>query len=222
MFQRAFYGLTAGVSLGLLIVVALVLTDTRVQSSGVVESASVPSKQAEYRFVEAWKRMRSGTWSVDSKYVRTSASGQNLTGEVHEAQRPPQRVRTAFGTTTIDQPGKTVICAPSSAEVKGGCRTSDGGESFEVANNREVATVQDLVTGVDQAYAVAQVSRHCFELRAVGAKAGTWGKKATFCFDSATGAIQQSTILRGEITDTITATSISDRVKDSEFDPPTI
>lgn len=220
MFQRVSIGFVAGAVLGVLIIAGLVITDTRVHDPGSAHAASgVPSEEAAQEFVEDWHRMRTGTWTVDSSFVRVATDGRTYRGEIHEAQRSPQRIRVAFGTTSLEQPGKLTVCAPDTKEAKGSCRSTDRTETYEQTVESDVQNVRTLVTGPGSLYGVAKTSRHCYLLQATATTnaSSTWGQRSTFCFDEETGAVESSEIVRGDVTDTTTATSIKSQVADSEF-----
>jgi hypothetical protein len=220
MFQRVSTGFAVGAVLGTLIVVGLVATETRVHEprSGHA-AAGVPSEEAAREFVEDWRRMREGTWTIDSTYVRVAEDGRTSRSEIHEAQRPPDRIRTISGTTSIERPGKLIVCAPDTGDAKGSCRTQETSETYEQGVAEEVGGVEQLVTGPASTYGVSKTSRHCYALQAVTTGGiSNWGERAAFCFDDETGALKSTEVVRGGVTDSITATSISGDVKDSEFD----
>jgi hypothetical protein len=218
MFRRISYGFVSGAVIGIAIVVVLVATGTRVHDTDDSHADAQPSPEAAEGFVNAWKAMRTGTWSADETFVRMANDGRTFQGQIHEAQRPPKRVRVAFGTKTLELPGKTVVCAADSGEAKGDCRSEETSQTFEQSVDAELRGVQQLVVGSSAPYSVSQTTRHCFRLQARGNSTGsTWGQLATFCFDGDTGAMQSSEIDRGNVTDTTSATSIHANVSDAEF-----
>jgi hypothetical protein len=218
MFSRVWIGFVSGAVIGIAIVVGLMATDTRVHDTDDALAVAQPSAKAATTFVDAWKTMRTGTWTLDETFVRTAGAGRSFTGQIHEAQRPPQRVRAAFGTKTIELPGKTVVCAADTGNAKGACRSENTDITYDESVQSDVDGLQKLVIGDYSPYSVAASSRHCFVVQAKGTLVSpTWGRKATFCFDASTGALQSSEIVRGEATDSTSATSIRSSVLDSEF-----
>jgi hypothetical protein len=220
MFQRVSLGFATGAVLGILIIAALLVTDTRVHEPGSAHAASgVPSEEAAQEFVDDWRRMREGTWTTDATYVRVSADGRSSRSEIHEAQRPPDRIRTVSGSTSIERPGKIIVCAPDTGEAKGDCRTQETTRTYQDGVNEEVSGVEELVLGPASTYGVSKSSRHCYALQAVSSSAvSSWGERAAFCFDDKTGALKSTEVVRGGVTDSITVTSVRSDVQDSEFD----
>jgi sorbitol-specific phosphotransferase system component IIA len=221
MFKRVSTGFAAGAVLGMVIVGGLLLTDTRVHDPGSKRiSSGIPSEEAAQEFIHDWRRMREGTWTTDATYTRVSSDGHTSRSEIHEAQRPPQRIRILAGSTSIEEPGKLTVCAPDTDGAKGQCRTEETQATYAEGVDSEVKDVEQLVSGPASVYGVARSSRHCYALQAIGSDASSsWGEHATFCFDGDTGAMKSTEIVRGGgVTDSITTTSVRSDVKDSEFE----
>jgi hypothetical protein len=219
MFQRVWTGFVAGAVIGVLIVVALLITDTRVHDTTSSHTeVGIPSEEAALEFVDDWRRMREGTWVVDATFTRVRADGQSITGEIHEAQRPPERVRVEFGTSRIERENEIVVCAPDTDDAKGECRSSPNNEDYEAAVEDDLRRIRTLVVGPASQYGVAKSTERCYVLQATSSQASsTWGERSTFCFDDKTGAIERTEIVRGDVTDATVARSISSKVDDSEF-----
>lgn len=218
MFSRVWTGFLAGGVIGIAVVVGLVATDTRVHHIEHTSAVAQPSPGAASAFIDAWRSMRTGTWTIDETFVRSAGQGRSFTGQIHEAQRPPQRVKAAFGTKTIELPGKTIVCAADTGDAQGLCRAADTDVTYDQSVQTDIDAIQKLVQGDYAPYLVAQASQHCFVLTPRGTLvSSTWGQKASFCFDASTGALQNSEIVRGDTTDSTRATSIRGSVLDSEF-----
>jgi hypothetical protein len=206
----------AGAVVGAVAVVGLA-TSGWPQRSRPVDAIVDPVRSAQ-DFVTEWRRMRLGTWSVEARFERVTATGRRLETTVHMAQRPPDRLVTGLGSIDSRRGGERLACAPDAA---GDVHCRDGGPAppyeGEVAN--ELGYLRRYVIGRDALYGVNK-SLDCYMLRLrVRLPSPPYGERARFCFDPVTGAPVRSEIERKEGRDRTVAISVRRRPTDADLDP---
>jgi hypothetical protein len=180
--------------------------------------ADSESAAAAANFVAAWRRSRAGTWVVDATFERVTASGRRLAGQVHMAQRPPDRLVTGLGAVDGRRGDRRLACA---TDPGGALRCRDGAQVRPYAEevDSEVATLRTYVHGPGAFYAVRQ-DGECFALRlSRQILSPPYGSRARFCFDRATGAPVRSQVTRREATDRTVAGAVRARPSDVDLDP---
>ncbi len=228
--KRSFFaapanGAVAGVIVGVLIVTLMNVFDVGSRSSNTDELPTITTSPAAADvFVDAWTRMKSTTWVIDSSYVRKTDDGRQYSGSVHEAQKPPNHIRVALGTVDAQVNGRQYACGVGPDGATTACR--DGGAVLEY-NARLTSEIDELksqVTGADRLYDIGIAKADCYvayaRAAAHSARPLPWGTKARFCFDRDSGAISSSTYERPGSSDSVIATSISRNVPESEFKLP--
>jgi len=218
---KPFAGLLAGTLLGLSIVMVLVALDVEIGKKSSDPLAIVTTPQAATGFVDAWQRMRSGTWAVDSDYLRRTPDGRTLSGSVHEARRPPDHIRIALGSVDATLRGRRLVCGSSPAGEQA-CR--DGGPAPDDAAEaaQELQTLRSNVLGTTPTYDVADQGGGCFALYPRPSPLDAqWGPGSRFCFDPQSGAPTLTDIRRSGGSDVITALSVRRQPTDADLQPPT-
>jgi hypothetical protein len=153
--------------------------------------AAAPSLAAQRRsadrFMAAWRRSLGGTWAVDATFERRVGT-KRLASDVHEAQRPPDRLRTAGGTVEGRIAGRVIGCT-TGADGQLSCR--DGGPAlpYEDDVRRQLDALGTYFVGSHPLYRSELRAGGCFALVLQrGILAPPYGETARFCFDPATGA----------------------------------
>jgi hypothetical protein len=123
-------------------------------------------------------------------------------------QRPPDRLEVRPGSATGRLDGRRVACAIEDDGALS-CRAGERVGPYEDAVEREVAILRDQVEGPNRLYEVTE-DAGCFVLAAEG-------RRVTYCFDEATGALRRSTIERGRLVDTVDMSSIRPDVSDGDL-----
>ena len=170
------------------------------------------------RLLAAWERSRVGTWVVDARFERVTATGRRLEVDVHMAQRPPDRLITGLGSVNARRGSHRLACASGEDGVVA-CREAEvlGPYADEVAADMRV--LRAYVSGPSAFYAVREEAG-CFRLRLrLRVLSPPYGERAQFCFDSVTGAPTRSEIVRREARDRTVAVSVRSRVSDDDLDP---
>jgi hypothetical protein len=161
----------------------------------------VPASATAQRFLDAWRRNLTTSWSVDESLDRTTAAGAHAVFAIHEAQRPPDRITVGLGSINARQGDQLVACAPGSSG-KLECTPQGTAPAYDQQVDQTVLALHAYVLGPQALYAVVQLAG-CFQLtlRLPGYPSPPYGTSAVFCFDPVTGAPAGSVIVRAEGTD---------------------
>lgn len=177
---------------------------------------------APAEFLAQWRRSRMATWVVESTFSRTTARGGDLRFTVHNAQRPPDRLLSGFGSVSARQGDQLLACAggqrgPSSLR----CRRSAGAPPWVAEVDDEMRLLESYLEGEPPLYRVTRSGPGCFQLsQARPMVSAPYGSRALFCFDAATGAPSRSEITRPEGSDVTRAFRVSATVTDADLAPP--
>ena len=168
-----------------------------------------PSSAAAAGFLQAWRAHLLSSWSVDQVLERATTAGATLRTSIHEAQRPPDRVRTG-GAAVDARRGSTVIaCAIPPGAAHPVCRTGPAAQTWTQEVDAEIALLARLVSGARPVFAVTDVGRGCYDLtlqRPPNVVPVSLGRGSEYCLDPATGAVLRSRVQRIGAVDTVTTT----------------
>lgn len=198
--QRPANGLWLGIVVGLLVAAGLVATEEPRQP---VEGNTMrASALAAQHFVDRWYRMRTGTWTVEGTFTRRLDDGRELTTTTFEAQRPPDRVRSASGSFEATASGRLLVCAAVEG-VPSKCRDVGPAKDSWVEADTDRRAIDALVVGDARRYDVEEQTDSCFRLFQLPTpEVGRWGTSSQLCFDAPTGALRHSATTRPGGTDT--------------------
>jgi hypothetical protein len=170
-------------------------------------TTSVPATSAEAveRFSAAWRRHLMGTWTIEGTLSRSRIGGDgSLSDRLREVQRPPDRLRLELGVLGGQLDGRIVTCAGSPIR----CRDGGTAPPYDAAVDAVVQRLTNLVDGPSATYSLsepagpagASFGASCFRIDVVdGVLNPAEGEEATWCFDDATGALVESTVVRGDV-----------------------
>ena len=211
--RRPLAGIVAGVLVGAAGVAAMVVTDETTEDDQPAESGA-----AARAFVAAWDRRLRGTWVVTATFTRTFNDRRTLTGEIREAQRPPDRLRRGLGSTEGRVGDRRLACtAVEGAATQ--CREAGAALPYDEEVRRELGLLSGYVRGRDRLYAVTE-DGGCFRLRLLRRLlAPPYGDAARFCFDGATGALRSVEVRRDRALDETRAIEIRATVTDADLSP---
>ena len=168
-------------------------------------------------FVRAWRRSLTATYVARQVVERRLVSGRSFSSEVTITQRPPDRIRDDSGGLSGRVGGRRFGCVPDA-----GCRFGGLAPPY----SREVAEEMDLLRAMVAAdpplYRVERgAGEECYVL-VLQARilAPPYGEDATFCFDTATGALRRSIVHRAEATDTTTTVDLRADVRAADLALP--
>lgn len=184
-------------------------------------SASAGSAPAD-AFLAAWRAHLSSTWSVDQVGDRTTDAGAHLRLAVHEAQRPPDRVRTGLGSVDARRGSTLIACASASSVPL--CRTERASGSWQEAADAEISGLRGALTGNTAVYSVAASGPGCFQFtlrRPAAVVPVTFGRGARYCLDPSSGAVLSSTVERVGAVDTLTTVEHHSPATDADLALPT-
>ncbi len=185
------------------LVFAAVLAGTTIvawQPGGAAPAAG-PGARVEppaVRFVEAWERSRRATFVREGAFERRSADGRTrLRSPDLLAQDPPRRLHRQFGGVEGRVGDRLVLCpaGPHDARADRCGLGPPSGRTFDEAVVDEVRAVRAAVVGPSASYEVSDAGAGCFALDAVRVSpTASFGVRARFCFDAATGAPTTSVV----------------------------
>jgi hypothetical protein len=224
-----------GLAVGLVVGAAVIIGSGRIgreSTEGVFVPVSTiapgpkPSARAASALVEAIRRSRTATFTLVEDFVRVAPSGVEVVAtRTTRVQRPPDAlVRTD---TAADQVlgGRHVACTKSPDAAPGtlACR-SEPAPAVDI--DGAVDAEASLITGQAPLYTVGDAGGGCFALvLRVERTAPPYGRRATLCFDKATGAPSRSEITKSdgighEVVDRTTASAIRADVTDADLALP--
>ena len=156
---------------------------------------------AAQRFLDAWRRSLTTSWSIEESLDRTTATGAHAVFPIHQAQRPPDRIKVGIGAVDARQGDTLVACAPGS-DGKVRCTPQGTAPPYDQQVDQTILALRPYVLGTQALYSVVQLAG-CFQLtlRLPGYPSPPYGSSADFCFDPGTGAPAGTVIVRAEGTD---------------------
>ena len=188
-------------------------------------AATIDAAAAD-RFALAWQRTREGTYVAAGTYERRSElTGASLSSEDIVAQRPPRRLHRQMGGVEGRDDNRLIVCpAPPADEEERPAPCTLGppsGPSYAQDIADEVAALRAMTIGDRPLYRVRASSPGCFELTQLRIEPrAPFGVRASFCFDSATGAVAMSRVRHaGGTVEVVVATAIGSTVTDADLVP---
>ena len=183
-------------------------------------STTVAASVAAQRFLDAWRRSLTTSWSIEESLDRTTAAGAHAVFPIHEAQRPPDRITAGVGSVDARQGDQLVACAPGSTG-KLSCTTQGTAPPYSEQVDQTVLALHAYVLGPQAVYGVVELAG-CFQLtlRLPGYPSPPYGTSAVFCFDPVTGAPAGSVIVRDEGTDRTSVVSAHAPATDADLALP--
>lgn len=182
-----------------------------------------PTAQAATDFLSAWRAHLLASWSVTQIDTRVTTAGATLRTPVHEAQRPPDRVREG-GVAVEARRGSTLVaCAVPPGGDHPVCRQAPATQTWAQATDAEMALLTRLVTGTRPVYAVTARPGGCFDLtllRPPDSVPVSLGRGSQYCLDPTTGAVLSSRVQRVGAVDTVTTTEVHAPARDSDLSLP--
>ncbi|GAC1532088.1 MAG: hypothetical protein NVS3B12_09210 [Acidimicrobiales bacterium] len=167
----------------------------------------VTSPKAAADFLVAWRAHLLASWSVDQVEERTTAGGATLRFTLHEAQRPPDRVRLGGGATEARRGFTLVACAVPPQGDHPVCRQAPTRRTWRDDVERDMAALRTLVEGPGALYGVLAPSPGCWDLvlrRPEESVPVVLGRGSQYCLDLTTGAVLSSRVQRIGAVDRVT------------------
>lgn len=160
-------------------------------------------------FIAAWRVHLLSSWSVDQVQDRTTDAGAHLRIDVHEAQRPPDRVRIGLGSVDARRGQTLIACASASGDSSGrpACRAQATKTSWQDEVDNQLAALRGALVGNRAVFTVMVAGPGCFVFRLRGSTGPvpvTLGRGARYCLDPQTGAVLSSTVQRVGALDSLT------------------
>ncbi|GAC1542232.1 MAG: hypothetical protein NVS3B12_30160 [Acidimicrobiales bacterium] len=165
------------------------------------------SPKAAADFLVAWRAHLLASWSVDQVEERTTTSGATLRFTLHEAQRPPDRVRLGGGATEARRGFTLIACAVPPQGDHPVCRQAPTRRTWRDDVERDMTTLQGLVEGPGSVYGVLAPSPGCWDLilrRPQESVPVVLGRGSQYCLDLATGELLSSRVQRVGAVDRVT------------------
>lgn len=171
-------------------------------------------------FLAEWVQSRSSTWVVESRFTRHTAAGSPFSFDIHNAQRPPDRLLMGQGSVVARRGDQLLACAGRDRS-RLHCRTSGGAASWPAELAGEVHVLESYFEGDPPLYQVRRDQRGCFALTQVRPLlSAPYGFRARFCFDPRTHAPTLAQVERAEGVDVTRAVSVRGHVTDADLAPP--
>lgn len=217
-------GLAAGVALAGT-VIAVRERSTAAPAAGPSGLGPRPSAEAAAALVTAMRRSRTATFSLVEEFRRTAPSGVEVVAtQTVRVQRPPDSlVRTD---QAVDRVVGGVHTACATAPGSAGSFQCRSEPAAPVDVEAAVAEQAALLTGTAPLYTVAALGVGCFALvLRVERTAPPHGRRATLCYDEATGAPSRSEVTKAtgagaEVVDRTLAFDIRGSVTDADLALP--
>jgi hypothetical protein len=159
------------------------------------------------------------TWAVDSTFERRIGA-KGLAYDVHEAQRPPERLRVAGGTVSGRIGGRVLACT-TGADGKLSCRDGGPAPPYDDDVRRQLDTLATYFAGSRPLYRAEVQGGNCFRLvlqRAI--LTPPYGETARFCFDRPTGAPTRSEVHKRGSLDVIKVVTVRAEPTVADLTPP--
>ncbi|GAC1355170.1 MAG: hypothetical protein NVSMB4_16440 [Acidimicrobiales bacterium] len=167
----------------------------------------VANPKAAADFLIAWQAHLLASWSVNQVEERTTTSGGTLRFTLHEAQRPPDRVRLGGGATEARRGFTLVACAVPPRGDHPVCRQAPTRRTWREDVERDMSALRALVEGPGAVYGVRSPSSGCWDLilrRPEETVPVVLGRGSQYCLDPATGAVLSSRVQRIGAVDRVT------------------
>lgn len=155
------------------------------------DSQDVPPHDASAaQFITAWERYRTGTFVLSGSFTRDTGQGE-LTSEYVMAQRPPQRTLFQFG--GLDSIGGDPTVCTTDGDGEELCAPAAAVEPYDEAVEEEIDALRTYFFGNDPPlYQVLEHEDGCFELLLRREMPlAPYGFSTRFCFDEATGGLEE-------------------------------
>jgi hypothetical protein len=161
-------------------------------------------------FLTAWRAHLMASWSVDEVVARTPTSGATVRFDVHEAQAPPMSVSVGNGTVSARRGATEVACGPGAPGQPYACRSAPAPLTWQQSVDQQMAALAAELQGPRPFFSVRRAGGGCWAFTLVQpaqAVPVVLGRGATFCLDTATGALRSSEVQRVGAVDRVTVVS---------------
>lgn len=181
------------------------------------ESGSPPPSAAD-ELVAAYARSRAGTFVVEAEFRRTMADGRQLESAALVVQRPPDELRAQLGSASGRVGNRSLNCT-ALPDDELSCAPSGEVAPWDEMVGAEVANLQSYFVGDVPLYRAERLDPGCFGITQVAAiPDAPYGRRTTFCFDPATGALRRLELRReGGSVDLLRAVAIRPEVTDADL-----
>lgn len=205
MLER-FGPVVGGLLVAGLLVVALPGSDS--PAPGEPVTVPVTGAAAVDGFLGAWERSWRVEAVVESVTTRTLADGRELSYEQRLVQRPPDdRLVIGAGSASGRIGGRTVRCASVAEGPQ--CTTGDEAPPYDDEVADQVAAFEEMLEPGTGLYEVSTLPDGCFHLQLrLRMFTPPYGIESTFCFDDATGVLEEVEVVRPEATDRTVAVEV--------------
>lgn len=218
LFDHPGWSAAVGAVVGLVVVALMVVFEPPAASP-----PAGPTAQAAVEFVTAWRAHLLASWSVTQVETRVTTAGATLRTPIHEAQRPPDRVREGGVAVEARRGATLVACAVPPGGDHPVCRQAPASQTWAQATDAEMALLTRLVTGTRPVYAVTARRGGCFDLtllRPPESVPVSLGRGSQYCLDPGSGAVLSSRVQRVGAVDTVTTTEFHAPARDADLSLP--
>ncbi|HEY2430642.1 MAG TPA: hypothetical protein VGI06_17025, partial [Acidimicrobiales bacterium] len=152
-----------------------------------------------------------------------TAAGATIRFQVHEAQRPPDSVRTGGGTVDARRGSVLIACSTPAGGSHPVCREGPAPGTWRQVVDAQIAGLRPFLTGPLRVYRVVALARDCFRLDLVVRATRlppALALGARYCIDPGTQAVLSSSQRLAAAVITITATSVHGPATDADLALP--
>jgi hypothetical protein len=204
-----------------LVAAAVVVAGAALWTAGELADDEPPGR-ATGELLVAWERSRAATFVARGTWEREASDGRRLTSEAYLAQRPPERVQRELGAVQGRVDDRILLCPATPGGATEQCRLgAPTGAGYRAAVEAELEALEALVRGDEPLYSVeAGEGGGCFVLSQQRPDPrAPYGRRATMCFDPATGAPTRREVHFAEgVTETVVYDDLGTEVTDADLE----
>ncbi len=152
----------------------------------------VVGEEASTSFLDAWERHRGATYAADTVFTREREGGTSLRFEGVRVQRPPDELVVSFSESELRRDDEVFRCVGAVDTDDFRCFGPTAGRTHDERVAEELEVLATYFDGDEPLYTVIDDLDGCFRLQqGRSLPIAPYGRRATFCFDDPTGALER-------------------------------
>ncbi|HUW02043.1 MAG TPA: hypothetical protein VMW08_06820 [Acidimicrobiales bacterium] len=180
---------------------------------------AVIGEEASTSFLQHWERYRGATYAAQTVFTRERTGGSSLRAEGLRVQRPPDELIVSLSDAELRTDEGVTRCVGGVDAEDTRCFGPTTGVPYEERVRAELDALASYFVGPEPLYEVTEREDGCFALDQVRPlPIAPYGRRATFCFDDATGALMRVEIVFDNgVIERTEVTSIDPQVTDEDL-----